>query len=296
MSSAAAVPLGYALVLRAADNAGVRALAIKGPVPALQGLSAPKVSVDVDVLVDPATLPLLQAEMERIGWRESGVDGTTPGIVPHHAANYGHPLWPYEVDLHHWFPGFLADPSHTFDVLWARRTTVDIAHVTVPAPDAVSSAAVMALNYLRDANRTHELTMLADVVRQEWSASQIADLAQLAADTGAAETMRPFFDQIGALSVASGEPLSVSLSDWEMRSQTRTTEVLPWLVGLRRTVWWRRPSFVWRALWLGDASFQSWDTSTPDSRRALMKARWQRILRARRALPLALTEYRRLRR
>lgn len=292
---AAAVPLGYALVLRAAADVGVRALAIKGPVLALLGVGDPKASVDVDVLVDPAALTILQAELERIGWHRTVADGTTPSIVPHHSVNHTHPLWPFEVDLHHWFPGVLADPSLTFEHLWARRTTIDMAHCPVLVPDEVGSVAIAALHYLRERYRSRELTVLATAVRRRWSADQIAELAQLAAETGAADTMLPFLELLGAPTTNESPALFVPLADWEMRSQTRTTEVLPWLVALGRTRWWRRPRLVWRALWLGDARFESWDRSTKESRQALRTARWQRLQRARTALPLAVTEYRRLR-
>lgn len=287
------VALGYAMVMRVADDCGVRALGIKGPVLALQGLREPKLSVDIDVLVDPRTMPLLQAGLERLGWYDGG-SYDTPGIVPIHSVNHRHPLWPIEIDLHHWFPGFLADPGEVFDVLWERRDTVPIAHVDVPVTDVIGSAAVAALHYLRDAYKQEPLERLAARVDDRWTDEQRRALAGVAADTGAAETLRPFLDRIGAPVVAPTRATVVPLSDWEMRSQTATTEVLPWLVGLRREVWWRRPAFVVRALWLGEEHFTGWDPSIAGSKQALRRARWARVRRGWRALPRAWDEYRRL--
>lgn len=289
-----AVPLGYVLVLRAAAGVGVRALAIKGPVLRAQGLREATVSVDVDILVDPATVSTLVAELERLGWRDVG-DYGTPRIVPYHSVNHRHPLWPCEIDLHHWFPGFLADPAVTFDVLWSRRTTLRVAHVDVDATDPTGSVAIAALHYLRDRHKIEPLAALIDVVRREWGDDQLADLAHLAAATGAADTLRPFLDEVGAPRVPGSRSLAVPLSDWQMRSQARTTEVLPWLVGLTRTPWWRRPAFVWHALWRPGPLGQA-DPPGHATRGWLARSRWHRLVRAARALPTAVSDFRRLRR
>jgi hypothetical protein len=289
-----AVALGYAMVVRAAEDVGVRALAIKGPVLALQGLREPKASVDVDVLVDPAGLARVLSALAGLGWHDDGLT-ETPGIVPQHSVTVRHPRWPCEVDVHHWFPGFLADPAEVFDVLWARRTTVPIAHTPVTSCDPVGSAAIAALHYLRDQHKQAPLDELAGTVRGTWTATQVEELATLAADTGAADTLRPFLDQVGAPAVASTRPLVVPLVDWHTRSQTGTTEVLPWLVELGRTPLARRPGLVWRAVWLRDEQFRGWDPSLPQTRGALARARWARVQRGWRALPGAAREYRRLR-
>ncbi|MFB9312314.1 nucleotidyltransferase family protein [Nocardioides plantarum] len=287
-----AVPLGYALVLRLAADLGVRALAIKGPVLAAHGLRDPRTSVDIDVLVDPATMPRLQAGLSELGWVDDGVYDI-PGIVPAHSVNHHHELWPCELDLHHWFPGFLADPSAVFEVLWARRTSVRVAHTDVAACDEVGAAAVAALHYLRDERRSLQVEELAAVVRRDWSPAQVAELAELAADTGSAETLRPWLELAGATVVPDRVPLVVPLADWSLRSSVTTSEVLPWIVGLRRTPWWRRPAYLWHALWLDDKHYLVWGARDLTGRE-LLAARWARLRRAGRALPAALRELRRL--
>ena len=287
----------HAVIDRAAADTGVRVLMIKGQVLELQGVREPQLSADVDVLVEPAGRERLRARVEELGWRDDNFYDT-PHIVPLHSYTFRHPRWPCELDLHGWFPGFLADPAAVFDVLWARRTTVSIAHRPIPTLDVVGHAALAALNHLREGgsvvHRTH-LERLAVIVDDTWSATQRAEIAALAADTGASDTLAPFLARIGAPDVAPTRPLVTPLADWQLLAGTQTTEVLPWLVGLGRTPWHRRPAFVWRAIWLGDEQFHQWDPSLAPSRRAVLAARWRRLRRAVLKLPLAWAEYRRLR-
>ncbi|WP_370692281.1 nucleotidyltransferase family protein [Nocardioides sp.] len=289
-----AVPLGHALILRVAADSGVRALAIKGPVLALQGLRPPKTSVDIDVLVDPVKMWILQAALERLGWIDDGAYDT-PSIVPLHSVNHRHRLWPCEVDLHHWFPGFLASPENVFEVLWARRSTVRIAHVDIAVCDQAGNVAIAALHYLRDQYKSHELRDLAAVVRRDWNAEQVADLAALAADTGSAQTLRPLLDLIGAPLIPDRRPLLVPIADWEMRARTETNEVLPWIVELSRTPWPLRPTFLWRAFWLRKEYFAKPSPGRDLTNCELLRARWLRVRRGMRVMPLAWREYRRLR-
>ncbi|WP_170219215.1 nucleotidyltransferase family protein [Nocardioides litoris] len=288
------VELGYALVLRVAADAGVRALPIKGPVLSRQGLRAHRSSADVDVLVDPAGLPRVQAALEAIGWHDDGFYDT-PGIVPWHSVNHRHPQWPCEVDLHHWFPGFLADPGVVFDVLWARRTTVELAARSIDAPDVVAHAAIIALHHLRDGHDTYKQGLLVDLaaVVAGWTDDRRDDLARLAAATGASHALAPFLQQVGVPVLAATVPLAIPTRDWDLRSQTHTTEVFPWLVGLSRTPWHRRPAFVWQAWRTGDQAVRRAGES---DRRAVAAARRARLRRAARAMPDAVREYRRLRR
>ena len=82
-----AVPLLHALIARAADDLGVRVLAIKGPVVALQGLREQRTSADVDVLVHPRDLEPLVDGLVALGWRRVG-EGT---YASDHAPALGEP-------------------------------------------------------------------------------------------------------------------------------------------------------------------------------------------------------------
>lgn len=297
LTLAEAVPLGYAVLARVAQDAGVRMLAIKGPILAMQGLRDPRQSVDIDVLVDPCGFAALTAGLEAIGWRDVSVYGR-PCLVPKHSVNHRHPRWPCEVDVHHWFPGFLADPGATFDLFWERRTTVDIADQSLPALDAVAHGALAALHYLRDEGRSlrsADLEELAVVMETHWTAEQRGDLVALAAATGAAEPLAPLLRSLGLGVPEASVPLAVSLYDWRLRSQSRAPGVLPWLVELRRSDWRRRPSVLWRALWPDARQLHGVDLADPPRGIELRRLRLERIARGARALPAAWADHRRLR-
>lgn len=288
------VELGYALVLSVAADAGARALAIKGPVLAAQGLRERRSSADIDVLVDPAALTAVQRALEAIGWHDGGFYDT-PGIVPWHSVNHRHPHWPCEVDLHHWFPGFLADPAVVFETLWSRRGTTTLAHRPCPSPDPVAHTAVIALHHLRDGHDPYKQGLLDDLatVVAGWTPDQRDDLSRLAADTGASHALAPFLRRVGSPVRPATVPLAITTRDWDLRSQTHTVEVFPWLVGLSRTPWRARPAYLWNAWRTGDQAVRR-DASA--DRATVAAARRARLKRAARAFPSAVREYRRLRR
>ena len=120
-----AVPLLHTLVARAAADLGLRVLAIKGPVVALQGMRAPRASADLDVLVHPRDLGPLVDGLVALGWRRA-VEGTYASIMPPHSTNLLSDLWPVAMDVHHYFPGFLADAGEVF----ARGLPVNAIGVT----------------------------------------------------------------------------------------------------------------------------------------------------------------------
>jgi hypothetical protein len=289
-----AVELGYALIARVAETAGVRALGVKGPILAIQGLREPTQSVDVDVLVDPNQFDAMRSALEAVAWHDGGFHDTAL-IVPLHSVMHRHPLWPIEVDVHCWFPGLLGDPADVFEVLWDRRTTVRIAHASVPAPDRVAHAALAALHYLRDAATEWGQASADRLARrvETWSRDDLVALGKLAAATGATESLEPFLRRVGAPIVKSSMPLAVSLDDWNMRADAETRQVLPWLVELRRRPWRRRPAYLWWSLWLTDEFFRS-KSEEPMTGRDLLRARLLRLHRAWRALPAARADLARL--
>lgn len=290
-----AVELGYPLASGVAAAHGIRLLCVKGPILGSQGLRDQKQSVDVDVLVEPAKFDALRAALVAVGWHQSGTYNT-PGIVPLHSVTHRHPCWPVELDVHRWFPGFLADPSTVFEAFWQRRTSATLAHAPVPVPDHVSHAALAALHYLRDSATAwgqENLSQLAERVSR-WEASELGELSDFAARTGAAETLGSFLVRVGAPDAGDGAPLVVSLSDWSMRAEADTQVVLPWLVGLRRLPWHRRPKYLAWSLWLNDAHFRA-QSEEPMTRRDVMRARWRRLRRGLGAFPAARASARSLR-
>lgn len=148
LALAEAVPLASALVDHTASRAGVRTLLIKGASLEHHGLRPPRTSADVDVLVDPVGLDDLLAALAGLGWKRRSDVFPTQRDAPH-AITLVHPEWPCDLDVHRFFPGFLADPAAVFDALWTSSTRIRIAHVLCRIPDAVHSALIYKLNLLR---------------------------------------------------------------------------------------------------------------------------------------------------
>lgn len=136
----------HAAVQQAADRIGVRVLHIKG-VAVDDHLSSSGGGTDADVLVDPATVGLLMAQLRALGW-EPYSDFLT-GSPFGHAATLLHQHWGY-ADLHRFFPGMHHDPAATFEVLWAERQTGQVAGMPCPVPSAAAQALVLLLNNLRN--------------------------------------------------------------------------------------------------------------------------------------------------
>ena len=120
------MPLGYALVARLAEDVGVRLLAIKGPVLALQGLRAERTSVDIDVLVEPAGLVASTAALEPIGLARRAASTARPGIVPRHSVNHRHP-GPARSTCTTGSPGSWPTRARCSTSLWHVGVTVDVA-------------------------------------------------------------------------------------------------------------------------------------------------------------------------
>lgn len=290
LQSREAVLLGQTLVARAAADADIRALAIKGPALAAQGLRGPHESADVDVLVDPRERDRFVEAMLGIGWVHGPVSNA-PTILPKHSITMRHQAWPIEIDVHDRFPGFLADIQDVFDLLWDRRTTVRLAGVDLPAPDRVGHAAIAALHHLRDPARGSAGPALerlaADLTRLVGPAG-LGELADLAALTGATTTLGPFLRQVGAPATALPDAATPeAVEEWALR--TETTGSTPWVVGLTRTPLRRWPGAIRHALWLTDEEIDAFHSGTGDGT-SRTRLRLRRIRRGLRQLPAALRQ------
>jgi hypothetical protein len=211
----------HALVARAAADTSVRALAIKGPVVAMQGLRPPRSSADADVLVHPGDLEPFIDSLLHVGWRR-GVTTTAALRMPMHSVNLLHDHWPVGLDLHHYFPGFLAEPADVFEALWVRRTPVVLAGVPVPACDRVGQAAIVALHLLRDtpSGRSAALDDLARRTAATFAAEDLAALVELAARTDATGTLGPFLLGLGIEEHELALPRSAEALDrWRRRQR-----------------------------------------------------------------------------
>lgn len=168
----------HAAVQQAADRIGVRLLHIKG-VAVDEDLRSPAGGTDADILVDPAGVGYLVAELTALGW-EPYSDFAT-GSPFGHAATLVHPHWGY-ADLHRCFPGMHRDPVRTFEVLWTRRQGGEIAGMPCPVPSPAGQALVLVLNSLRNGR-----TVLDDprVLRVRADEDAWREVVQLVQDVGA---------------------------------------------------------------------------------------------------------------
>lgn len=138
--------LGRAAVQVIADRAGVDLLHIKGNAVDSTLREASAVGTDIDILVEPRQVALLDHELRRNGWR---VYSTFEWGSPfEHAQTYVHGVWGF-LDLHRRFPGIRAAPEHAFAVLGAGSTTSDFAGTACRVPGVVEQAAILVLNAAR---------------------------------------------------------------------------------------------------------------------------------------------------
>ncbi|MGH3330379.1 MAG: nucleotidyltransferase family protein [Nocardioidaceae bacterium] len=267
----------------------MRVLFMKGPVLAAQGLRPARVSIDVDVLVDPAAMRRLCSALEQLGWCVP-VASTTARIVPQHSATYAHEAWPCTVDVHHRFPGFLAGPQVVFEALWARRTTANVAGREVPCCDVLGSAAILALHALRDPSRPHlqsELAHLVDVLNASIDDAGRAELAQLTAMTGASATLEPFLDAVGAPRTGREVVDSPELKAWRIRTAATGVKSVAWLAELSRTPLRRWIPTLWRAVTLTEAEIRHTYPEAAPGSWGLLGARMRRLRRGLVDLPKA---------
>jgi hypothetical protein len=273
------VDLLSALVAQVAEDAGIRVLFIKGPILAMQGLRPERPSVDVDVLVDPSRFDEAQELLRSYGWRVD-VPSTGAHVMTFHSKEYRHDTWPCEIDVHDRFPGFFADPQDVFEALWTRRTTATIAGRDVPCPDVLGNAAIAALHALRDPSyerSRRDLAFMTEVLSKGLDEGQLRDLAELAAVTGAADTLRPFLDELGAPAVGVGSTPTEDLQAWQIRTHSSGVKTVPYLYKLQHTPVSRWLPILWHALVLTEAEIRKAQPDAKPGAWGLLKARGRRL-------------------
>jgi hypothetical protein len=149
---------GHAAVQFVADEVGADILHIKGV--AVDGsLRAGHFGTDVDVIVRPDQVTLIDRGLRRAGWAlySTFSNGSPFG----HAQTYLHADWGY-VDVHRNFPGIGLEPSAAFDLLWAERERIEIAGVRCPVPSVTAQRVLLVLNAARAAGRGRDLPTVWD--------------------------------------------------------------------------------------------------------------------------------------
>jgi len=246
----AGVELGAAWLSALAASLGARALIIKGATLARQGLRTARSSADVDLLVEPARYDDVLSAVEAAGWREFP-SGYVLDRISTHSRAYARDGWPHSIDVHRVFPGFFAAPEVVFDALWEHRVELDFAHRRCPVPDRAGSALILALHSLRARADEHRPAIeLAGLLELEFSATERAELAELAERTGAVIALREVLPRLGVDVDVRPEDLdSPARRAWEDRLRWARSPAAAWFRLLRVAPWRQKPVVVLRAIW-----------------------------------------------
>ncbi|MBX0301315.1 nucleotidyltransferase family protein [Cryobacterium sp. 1639] len=289
-----AVLLATALSHHIAHRAGIRALILKGPLAAAQGLREQRQSQDVDVLVDPARFDDLLAAFAQYGW----IPRPTPGfplMLELHSRTLVHPGWNCDIDVHHYWPGFIGEAGTTFDHVWQRRQSLSAAGVEVDTTGRADTVLVLALHTLREAGyaaaesrKMRDYTALLARVRDD-EALACAVLA-CAHDTGALQTARPFLLSLGFDVPEDAHP-SEALRRWRLHAHARH-RMTAWLLELRGASFTHRVHVIRRAVFPTADELRAIDPAIGRGARAVIAGWWRRLSRGVRSAPQAIHDLR----
>ncbi len=239
-----------AVVARVARDADLDVLLIKGPSLAAHGLRRERAWGDVDILVRPQHTSGLQRELMSLGWTVWNETPGHPVIARRHAITFIHPRWHTEIDAHTFLPGSYADPAATFDRLWGERALIQLAHQPVTCTGRIGSALVAALNLARTpaSPRTPGETQQWREAVSNWPDPDRMALAELAAESRAADALAPLFDSAGVPAVGRGAMTHAEQRDWEDRVGQEAHRGYAWRAAIRRAPLRETPRLAIRAL------------------------------------------------
>lgn len=276
-----------ALSSSVAASGGLRALVVKGLVTSHYGLRDERVSADVDVLLPPGDAERFIDALKRAGWRERPMSEGADALAAH-SHELIHDDWPCDIDVHHRFPGLLAEPLEGFDALWDRHTLLPLAGVDVVIPDRDGAIIITALHALRhvdtDANHGEELRRIG-VALASMSEHERDSIRALAAATGAEGPLAELFAAHGI--DVKVEPSS-ALEDWTTRRLAGDAYAGNVVASVGSAPWRQRPRLLWLAAWPSAVDMRATHPEIGDGATALMRARLARIGRGARQLPAAL--------
>lgn len=290
-----ACPLAAAWICELGRRYEIRLLLIKGQSLAHHGLRTPRLSTDVDVLADPHRFNELCAALEAAGWRQRTV--TEVGSMwAGHSLTYFHDRWPCDIDVHRYFPGFLADAAATFEKLWDSRESMPIANRPAPIPSRAASLLIAGLHQLRDGQSRIDEIEYRNLAGTQISENERRDLIELAVATGAVEPARSFLHQLGV----SDKELprsqdSDALRAWRARIDADASGIYFWALLLKQTPKRRRLGVLVRALWPPPDTLRANHPSARDTSLSRITLRLSRFPNGVRGIPTAVKALRRLR-
>lgn len=284
-----AVELSHAWVSGLAAAHGIRALIIKGPTLARQGLREERASADTDVLIEPERFAEFCDLVGAAGWRERPSMLITEHTSPH-SRTFVREGWPCDLDVHHRFPGFLADPEDVFDALWERRAVLDFAHQRCAVTDRAGSALILALHSVRSAQQqARHAAELDQLTRVALTAHEKADVAALALATGSAATLEDVWPRLGVeIEAPAGDLASTQLREWRELVDAGGFGSYFWFRAFRHTRRREWPRLAWRAIWPTDHDLLIARPELPDAFWPKLRGRIARWGRGLRSLPRAV--------
>jgi hypothetical protein len=245
-----AVTLAHVLASSVARRNDIRVLSIKGPTLAAHGLRDERYYADADVFVDPARLSDFVTLLNERGWVER-FERPTARILADHSVTLVHPLWPCDIDVHWYFPGYFAEAEGVFDMLWSRRMSMPLAGASIIMPDLAASASIAALHYLRHPHSPRHQEEMAELTRRLMASGDrriLDDLLDLAVRGGALDVQSDFLVSLG-LSVPSFPVDPVRRAQWFAYVETHDDgSTGAWLLELRSATWRAKLPELWRAL------------------------------------------------
>lgn len=284
-----ATDLAAGLVATTAGRLGIRALIIKGRYAAEQGLRAPRVALDVDVLVDPGHSPRLIAALAERGWQPRPED-PDDAIFPTHSRSLIHRSWPCDIDVHTRFPGFEVAPAAAFDAIWDTRVGAVAAGASMWIPNPTATLLIVALHGLRTPSKGNERADLALLAKRARHLVDGPAALALADRTGSLGALAPFLRQAYPDLVPDAVPRPSA--EWVLRSRAPDSATVR-LIALRQARWRERPRLLLRALHPSRAALAAvnLDALATDTA-GLRRLRRRRRLAALRRLPSIIREYR----
>jgi hypothetical protein len=244
--------LAYALVQHVARTAGVRVLFVKGLTVEAQGLRAPRVSSDVDVLVDPGQVDQIIELLGGYGWI-ARPDSSAPRFFSLHSRSLHHTDWPCDIDVHGSYPGFFADAENVFDILWQGRRPMLVAGHDIDVPAPAASACILAAHAIRNAmdpRSEEELGYLTRAVLSGPSRLALLDIAELAGRLRAGETLRPWLADLG-VDAGIDDLTPAERRAWNLRLASGGTTSYHWWVRWHTARWRERPAVAVRIALVG---------------------------------------------
>ncbi|PPF34270.1 hypothetical protein C5E05_15320 [Pseudoclavibacter sp. AY1H1] len=291
------VALSTALTQHVAREQGIRMLVIKGPISADLGLRTRRYSTDVDIIVEPGRAKDLIEALQAYGWRPRPWPDF-PKLLEQHSRTLIHESWPNDIDVHHYWPGFLGRPQEAFDRLWAHHIQVTVAGHPIDTPDRAGSALVLALHSLReegqvsaDSRQMTEYSELVSALKKmdgsdtqfvsdaRSTASLTEQILQDAVGTDSTQTARRFLTDLGHdVPLVPNSNASEALRLWRLNAKAEHA-MTGWMLKLQRAPLLEKPGIAARAFFPSRADLAAIDPELRNGTISVVRAWWKRASR-----------------